>query len=61
LDEFQVLAMKPNREREQFEVLAVDGCIILEYISNKDFDMSWRGFSLEWRQVAGFCLCDNEI
>ena len=53
--------MKPNREREQFEVLAVDGCIILEYISNKDFDMSWRGFSLEWRQVAGFCLCDNEI
>ena len=53
--------MKPKREREQFEYLAVDRSIILKYILNKEIDMSWRGFSLEWRQVAEFCVCDNEI
>jgi len=58
---FRFLAVKPKREREQFEYLAVDRSIILKYILNKEIDMSWRGFSLEWRQVAEFCVCDNEI
>jgi len=60
LGEIQILAVKPKREREKFEDLVVDGSKILEYILNKEIVMSWRGFSLEWRQVEGCFVCDNE-
>jgi len=60
MSEIQVLAVKRKREGEQFEILAVDGSIIIKCILNNQNDRAWSGFSLELRQVAGCCVCDNE-
>jgi len=60
MSEIQVFAVKPKREREQFEVLTGDVSIRLMCILNKEFDTPWSEFSFEWRQLEVFCVCDNE-